>query len=66
MIYIPAINRHVSIAAYCAAIRKAKANPDAEFPHSFERWWPTTGAEILREWRKVRNRRITAGIPLAR
>lgn len=66
MIYIPAINRHVSIAAYCAAIRKAKANPDGLFPHTFESWASGTGRDILREWRKVRNRRITAGIPLAR
>lgn len=66
MIYLPSINRHVTIAAYCAAIRKAKANPDARFPHTLNNWWSGTGADIMREYREVRNKRITAGIPLRR
>ena len=65
-IYLPALNRTVSIAAYCAAIRKAQANPTARFPHSLDGWWPATGAEIVRQFRQVRNARITAGRPIRR
>jgi hypothetical protein len=64
-IYIPGIQRTVSIGAYCAAICKAKANPDARFPHTLNNWWSGTGADILREWREVRNVRITAALPIS-
>jgi hypothetical protein len=65
-IFLPALNYTVSIAAYCAAIRKARANPDARFAHSLDGWWPATGAEIMRQFRQVRNARITAGRPIRR
>ena len=65
-IFLPALNRTVSIATYCAAIRKAQANPAAQFSHSLDGWWPTTGAEIMRQFRQVRNARITAGRPIRR
>lgn len=66
MIFIPGIGRNVTIAAYCAAIRKAKANPDARFPYTLNNWWGGTGSDIMREWREVRNARITAARPLRR
>lgn len=63
-IYVPAINRTVSIPAYCAAVRKAKANPDATFPTGLTSWWPTSGAAIVGQFRRVMNDRITAGRPI--
>lgn len=66
MIFIPGIGRKVTIAAYCAAIRKAKANPTARFPNTLNNWWGGTGADIMREFREVRNARITAARPLRR
>lgn len=63
-ISIPAINRTVSIPAYIAAIRKAKANPTATFPHGLTTWWPTTGAEIVAQFTRERNERITAARPM--
>jgi hypothetical protein len=65
-IYVPGIDRTVSVAAYCAAIRKAKANPDATFPYTLEGWWPGTGADIVRQFRKAAHNRITAGRPITR
>lgn len=46
-ISLPAVDKKVSIAQYCKAIRLAKANPDAIFKHGLTTWTPTTGAEIL-------------------
>lgn len=65
-IYIPAIDRIVTVSAYVAAIRKAKANPDARFPHGLTCWWSCTGADIVAQFRVERNRRITAGRPIRR
>lgn len=65
-IYLPAISRTVTIAAYVAAIRKAKANPDARFQHGLTCWWSCTGADIVNQFREVRNARITAGLPITR
>ena len=57
-IYLPAIERRVSLGAYLAAIRLAKANPDREFRHGLTTWWPTTGAEIMRQFRQGMHERI--------
>lgn len=65
-IYVPGVGRYVPVAAYCAAVRKAKANPDAVFPYGLTSWWPTTGAEIVRQHRQAMHDRITAGRPIRR
>lgn len=65
-IHLPAIGRTVTVAAYVAAIRKAKAHPDARFPHGLTCWWSCTGAEIVDQFRRERNQRITAGRPITR
>jgi hypothetical protein len=46
-IYLPALGRHVTLAAYLQAVRMAKANPDMTFKTGFTTWWPTTGAEVM-------------------
>jgi len=64
MLYIslPAIDKRVSVGAYVAAVKVAKANPDAEFKHGFSTWWPTDGRAILRQFRAGMNDRINSGI----
>jgi len=54
----------VRVSDYVAGIRLAKANPDRTFRHGLGGWWPETGAEVVRAYRRhvdtVINRR--AGI----
>jgi len=62
-ISLPAIDRTVTLAAYLAAIRKAKSNPDATFQHGLTAWWPVTGRDIVRQFRQGIHDRINQGIP---
>ena len=62
-IYLPALERSVSLGAYVQAIRKAKANPHAEFKHGLTTWWPVTGQAIVNQFREGMHERITAGVP---
>ena len=62
-IHLPAIDRRVSLKAYVAAVKMAKANPDREFSHGLTTWWPTTGAEIMQQFHEGMQDRINAGIP---
>lgn len=63
VINLPAINRQVSLRQYVQAIKLAKANPTGEFKHGLTTWWPTTGAEIMRQFREGLQARINAGVP---
>ena len=62
-IYLPAIERRVSLAAYVAAIKAAKAQPEQTFRHGLTTWWPTTGREILDQFRDGVQNRINQAIP---
>lgn len=62
-IYLAAIERRVTLGAYCRAVRLAKAHPDAEFKHGLATWYPTKGADIVRQFRSGIHDRINAGIP---
>jgi len=62
-ITLPAINKTVSLKAYVAAVKMAKANPTTEFKCGFTTWWPTTGAEIMRQFRSGMTDRINACVP---
>jgi hypothetical protein len=62
-IHLPAIDRRVSLAAYLAAVKKAKANPSATFAHGLTCWWPCTGEEILRQFSQGVHARINDAIP---
>lgn len=55
--------RRVGVAAYCAAVRKAKANPCAHFNRTFEDRWGGPGAEIVRQFVKGVHDRINHGDP---
>jgi len=63
VIYLPAIDRRVSLKAYVAAVKMAKANPDREFSTGLTTWWPTTGADIMQQFYEGVQERINAGIP---
>ena len=44
-------------------VRKAKANPEAIFKHGLTTWWPTTGAEIVEQFRAGMMDRINEAVP---
>ena len=63
MIYLSAIDRHVTLAAYVAAVQIAKARPEAIFSTGLTSWWPTSGADIMRQFRDGMNDRINQAVP---
>ena len=66
VVYLPALDRAVTVGALVKAIKRVKAAPpDAVFPQGLTTWWPTTGAEIMRQFRQGMNERINEGIPYA-
>ena len=62
-IYLPAIEKRVSLGAYVAAVKKAKVHPDAEFQHGLTTWWPTKGRDIVRQFREGMHERISDAHP---
>lgn len=62
-IRLSAIDRTVSLRAYVSAVKLAMANPDREFKHGLSTWWPTTGAEIRRQFFDGVQDRINQAIP---
>jgi hypothetical protein len=62
-IHLPAIDRTVSLAAYNQAVRLAKAFPTAVFKTGLTTWWPTTGTEIMKQFREGMTDRINQAIP---
>ena len=65
-IYLPAIERTVTLAQYVAAIRMAKQHPDSEFKHGLTTWWPTKGSDIVRQFVADMNERINSQVPYLR
>jgi hypothetical protein len=63
VVYLPAVNKRVSLAAYVVAIKIAKAQPNKEFKHGLDCWWSCTGAEIVAQFREGMQHRINEGIP---
>jgi hypothetical protein len=62
-IYIPAIEKSVSIGQYVKAIKIAKANPDKEFKHGLTCWWPCLGRDIVSQFFDGLTDRINQSIP---
>jgi len=62
-IKLTAIDRTVTFADYNQAVRLAKAFPGATFKTGLTTWWPTTGAEIMRQFRDGMMDRINQAIP---
>ena len=65
-IYLPALERTVTLGQYVRAVRLAKANMDREFTHGLTTWWPTMGAVIAKQFRDGLHQRISAGVPYYR
>lgn len=63
MRFVTMFEKRVGLGDYVRAIKTAKANPDVEFKRGLTTWWPTTGREIVRQFRDGMNERISAGIP---
>lgn len=59
----PPRKRYVPLGIYVRAIKAAKANPSTEFKHGLTTWWPTSGAEIMRQFRQGMNDRINRAQP---
>ncbi len=63
---LPAIDKRVSLAAYLAAVKRAKANPLRTFTHGLTCWWPCTGEEIMRQFREGIHERINQAMPYSK
>lgn len=61
VISLPAINRQISLGAYVAGIKLAKANPERTFEHGLTCWYSCTGAKIVAQFREGLHERINAG-----
>ena len=61
-ITLPAINKSVPLGAYVKAIKIAKANPTMEFKTGLTTWWPTSGGEIMKQFRDGMMDRINQGV----
>ena len=62
-IYVPGVGKWVSLGAYVRQVKVAKAHPNAEFKHGLTCWWPCSGAEIMRQFRRGMHDRINQRIP---
>lgn len=62
-IHLQALDRNVTLAAYLRAVRMAKANPDITFKTGLTTWWPTTGAEVMVQFREGMMERINQAVP---
>lgn len=62
-IYLPAIERRVTLRQYLDAIYKAKNNPEEEFKHGLTCWWACLGKDIMKQFMKGVEDRINQCIP---
>lgn len=65
-ITLPAVNKQIPLGIYVQGVRAAKANPSKEFKHGLTTWWPTTGAEIMRQFLASVHHRINDAVPYTR
>lgn len=64
-VYVAGCDKWVSLSAYLAAVKQAKAHPDAEFKHGLTCWGPCKGRDIMRQFFDGLTDRINQGIPYA-
>ena len=62
-IYLPAIERHVSLRQYLDAVKLAKVNQDSKFKHGLTCWWSCTGKDIMDQFFEGVQDRINQAIP---
>ena len=65
--YITLANgRRVSLSHYVAAIRHAKAHPEAEFSTGLTGWWPVLGREVVAQFYGMVQDHCNRGLAVAR
>lgn len=62
-IWVPGLEKWISLKAYLAGIRLAKANLNVEFKYGITCWWPCTGREIMHQFFQGVQDRINEAIP---
>lgn len=62
-IYLPSIERRVTLGQYVQAVKLALAHPEQEFKCGLTCWWPCTGADIARQFMEGVHDRINQAIP---
>lgn len=65
-IYIPGVEKHVTLGQYTKAIKMAKANMTKVFKHGLTCWWSCTGADIMNQFREGMMDRINQAVPYSR
>lgn len=64
VIALPAISdRSIPLGVYVKGVKAALEQPETEFKHGLTTWWPTTGAEIRRQFLRSIHDRINQGVP---
>lgn len=62
-IWLPGPRIWVGLGSYCAAVRRAKAEPSTTFKSSFCHWAPSGAADIVDQFRGGLHDRINRHIP---
>lgn len=62
-IYVPGLEKWVTIGQYVRAIGVAKKNLTVTFKHGLTCWWSCTGQEIVEQFRDGLHERINDAIP---
>jgi hypothetical protein len=65
-IYIPSIEKCVTLGQYVKAIKKAKQFPNDEFKYGLTCWWPCLGKDIVKQFLRGVNERINQGVPYSK
>jgi hypothetical protein len=55
--------KRITLGSYVKAVKVAKANPDVTFREGLTSWWPTTGAEVVQQFRRGMHDRINQAVP---
>ena len=55
----------MSLGAYVAGVKLAKASPKQVFSCGLTSWWSTSGEEVMRQFREGMTDRINQGVPYA-
>ena len=63
MVYVPGVEKWIPLGAYLKFVKAAKDNPEEEFQHTLQGWWPGTGSEIMREFQRGMVDRINQAVP---
>ena len=63
VVYVPGLDRAVPLRIYIDAVKLARTFPDMTFRTGLSSWWPTTGREIVGQFREGVHDRINQQIP---